>query len=58
LRSLTRIQRPSPLLDVRAAWFLVTGYAFSDPLLNPALGVFDVPALGGLSNDAFKRHAG
>jgi hypothetical protein len=29
-----------------------------DPLLDPALGVLDVVALGGASNDAFERHAG
>src|SRR6266851_9430636 len=46
------------LLDVRAARFSVTGHAFSDPLLDPALGVLDVPALGGASNDAFERYAG
>ena len=46
------------LLDMRAARFAVTGHAFSDPLLDPALGVLDVPALRGASNDAFERHSG
>ena len=36
----------------------MTGHAFADPLLDPAVGVLDVAALGGASNDAFERHAG
>src|ERR1700735_868184 len=43
---------------MRAARFLVTGHAFSDPLVDTALGVLDVPALGGAPNDASERHAG
>src|SRR6516165_847219 len=45
------------LLDVRAARFQVTGQAFADPLLDPAVGIPDVTALGGASNEAFERHA-
>src|SRR5207247_821332 len=46
------------LLDLRVARFSVTGDPFSDPLVYAALGVLDIIALGGASNDAFERHPG
>src|SRR5262245_49477374 len=42
---------------MRATRFAVTGHPFFKPLLDPALGVLDVPALGGASNDAFVGHS-
>src|SRR5215469_4693658 len=46
------------LLDVWTARFSVTGHALPNPVLDPALGLLDIPALGGASHDAFERHTG
>src|SRR5262245_13904352 len=45
------------LLDVRATRFSVTGHPFSNPFLDPTLGILDVRSLGGTSNDAFVSHS-
>src|SRR6516165_7611416 len=46
------------LLDVWTARFSVTGHALPDPVLDPALGLLDISALGGASHDAFERDTG
>jgi len=45
-------------MDVRAGRSLVAGHAFSDPVLDPALGILDISALGSAPYNVFKTHAG
>src|SRR5262249_52931692 len=45
-------------LNVRARRSLVMGHAFSDPVLDPALGILDISALGGAPYNVFETHAG
>src|SRR5262249_56398861 len=45
-------------LNVRARRSLVTGHAFSDPVLDSALGILDISALGGAPYNVFETHAG